>query len=140
VARYTGGRDTDDIVQETWLRVARAAPRFDPRRRFTTWCFQIAVNLCHDWFRRTQRAPEPTSDPQGVAASHTTRVDAGLDAAGLLAALPEKQRAVLLLRFYQDLSEAEIAEILDVPPGTVKSRMHGAMARLRALVEKPDDV
>jgi RNA polymerase sigma-70 factor (ECF subfamily) len=52
IARHTGGRDVEDLYQETWLRVVRAARRFDPGRRFSTWLFQIAVNLCRDWHRR----------------------------------------------------------------------------------------
>src|SRR5882724_2770020 len=59
IARHTGGRDVEDLYQETWLRVVRAARRFDPRRRFSTWLFQIAVNLCRDWHRR----PPPSSTP-----------------------------------------------------------------------------
>src|SRR5439155_19433677 len=60
IFRHTGGRDVDDLYQETWLRVVRAARRFDRRRRFSTWLFQIAVNLCRDWHRRPP--PEPV-DP-----------------------------------------------------------------------------
>ena len=50
--RQTGGRDVEDLYQETWLRVVRHAARFDTGRRFSTWLFQIAVNLCRDWHRR----------------------------------------------------------------------------------------
>src|SRR5881396_853192 len=63
IFRHTGGRDVDDLYQETWLRVVRAAGRFDRRRRFSTWLFQIAVNLCRDWHRRPP--PEPV-DPAGI--------------------------------------------------------------------------
>jgi RNA polymerase sigma-70 factor (ECF subfamily) len=61
--------------------------------------------------------------------------EADLDARRQLAHLPEAQRAVLVLRYYHDLSETEISEVLEIPPGTVKSRAHAAVARLRALVE-----
>src|SRR5881409_1529401 len=63
IARHTGGRDVEDLYQETWLRVVRGGRRFDPRRRFSTWLFQIAVNLCRDWHRRPP--PEPV-DPAGI--------------------------------------------------------------------------
>jgi RNA polymerase sigma-70 factor (ECF subfamily) len=133
--RWTGGRDVEDLYQETWLRVVRAAGRFDARRRFSTWLFQIAVNLCHDWHRR--QPPEPV-DPAGVplvatGADSTDAVEAAIDARRLIAALPEAQRSVVVLRYYHDLGEAEVAEILGCPRGTVKSRLHHAMARLIAL-------
>ena len=50
--RRTGGRDVEDLYQEVWLRVVRAAERFDGERRFSTWLFQIALNLSRDWQRR----------------------------------------------------------------------------------------
>jgi RNA polymerase sigma-70 factor (ECF subfamily) len=133
--RHTGGRDAEDLYQETWLRAAGAADRFDPTRRFSTWLFQIAVNLCRDWHRRVP--PEPV-DPAAIEASvdtaaTTAAVDAAIDARRLLAGLPEAQRSVVILRYYHDLSEEEIAEILDCPRGTVKSRLHYATARLIAL-------
>src|SRR5881628_604681 len=109
IARHTGERDVDDLYQEAWLRVVRAAPRFDLRRRFSTWLFQIAVNLCRDWHRR--RPPEPVDPARAAQAASAhdpaARVDAALDARRLLAALPEAQRSVVVLRYYHDLGEAE---------------------------------
>jgi RNA polymerase sigma-70 factor (ECF subfamily) len=131
--RQTGGRDVEDLYQETWLRVVRNAPRFDATRRFSTWLFQIAVNLCRDWHRRTApvAAHEP---PEAGSSAETHRVEAGMDAARLLAHLPEPQREVLILRYYHDLPESEIASILGCPQGTVKSRLHNAVARLSEIV------
>jgi RNA polymerase sigma-70 factor (ECF subfamily) len=131
--RQTGGRDVEDLYQETWLRVVRHADRFDATRRFSTWLFQIAVNLCRDWQRRPP--PEPRALDDEPAAAGLERSDAALDAAQLLARLPQAQREVVVLRYYQDLSEDEVAEILDIPKGTVKSRMHQAIARLAQLVQ-----
>ena len=134
LGRYTGGRDVDDLAQETWLRVVRAAGRFDPARRFSTWLFQIALNLARDWRRRPPAVPvDPVSVAIRPAPDARARVDAGLDATRLLAALPDAQRAVVILRHFHDLGEDEVAEILDVPRGTVKSRLHHAMAKLLAL-------
>lgn len=134
LGRYTGGHDVDDLVQETWLRVVRAASRFDARRRASTWLFQIALNLARD---RHRRAPADPVDPERVAElagpDPLARVQAGLDVARLLAALPEAQRAVVVLRHFHDLGEDEVAAILDVPRGTVKSRLHHAMAKLVTL-------
>jgi RNA polymerase sigma-70 factor (ECF subfamily) len=131
--RQTGGRDVDDLYKETWLRVVRNAGRFDPAKRFSTWLFQIAVNLCRDWHRRD--VPSPTGEaPETASSADTHRVEAGMDAVRLLAHLPEPQREVLILRYYHDLPESEIAAILDCPKGTVKSRIHNALARLGEIV------
>jgi len=132
IARHTGGRDVEDLYQETWLRAVRAAPRFDPSRRFSTWVFQIAVNLCRDWHRRPP--PEPV-EPDDNLASTSDAPEARIDARRLLAALPEAQRTVLLLRYYHGLSEEEAAEVLACPRGTVKSRLHAARERLGRFVE-----
>ena len=131
--RHLGGRDVDDLHQETWLRVVRSAARFDPRRRFSTWLFQIAVNLCRDWHRNP---PPEAHDGAGLDAAGpdpSARQGAAIDASRLLAALPEAQRAAVLLRYYHDLPEDEVAAILDCPRGTVKSRLHHAMTTLKAL-------
>jgi RNA polymerase sigma-70 factor, ECF subfamily len=131
--RQTGGRDVEDLYQETWLRIVRSAARFDRTKRFSTWLFQIAVNLCRDWHRRNVAMPAIEA-ADAVSSSEVRRVEAGMDAARLLAFLPEPQREVLILRYYHDLPESEIAEILGCPKGTVKSRMHNAVARLSAIV------
>src|SRR5213079_1610686 len=130
IARHTGGRDVEDLYQETWLRVVRAARRFDPRRRFSTWLFQIATNLCRDWHRRPPPEPVDPADAEAVAGAPAPTV-AVLDAHRLLAALPEAQRSAVILRYYHDLPEEEVAAILGCPRGTVKRRLHHAMRRLR---------
>ena len=134
--RRTGGRDVEDLYQEVWLRVVRAAERFDGERRFSTWLFQIALNLSRDWQRR--RPAEP-SDAEPVGETRpAARAEAGLDVERLLARLPEAQREVVALRYLHDLSEDEVALLLDIPRGTVKSRLHHAIARLNALVRGED--
>jgi RNA polymerase sigma-70 factor (ECF subfamily) len=134
--RHLGGRDVDDLYQETWLRVVRAAARFDTRRRFSTWLFQIAVNLCRDWHRRPPAEPHDPATLDDAGPDSTVRGSAAIDAARLLAALPEPQRAAVLLRYYHDLPEDEVAAILGCPRGTVKSRLHHAMATLKALASE----
>ena len=137
IYRHTGGRDVEDLYQETWLRVTRQARRFDPARRFSTWLFQIALNLCRDWHRRA--LPEASADADDAAAPPAFgRAEAGIDAARLLATLPEPQREVVILRYYHDLTEDAVAAILDCPKGTVKSRLHHALARLATLVKEEE--
>jgi RNA polymerase sigma-70 factor (ECF subfamily) len=134
--RRTDGRDVEDIYQEVWLRVVRAAERFDRDRRFSTWLFQIALNRCRDWQRRRPAEPSDAA-PEGRAAAADV-ADAGIDVERLLARLPEPQRDVVALRYLHDLSEDEVATLLDIPKGTVKSRLHHAIARLNALVRGED--
>jgi RNA polymerase sigma-70 factor (ECF subfamily) len=138
--RHTGGRDVDDLYQETWLRVVRAARRFDPTRRFSTWLFQIAVNLCRDWHRRAPPEPVDPDRLQETAGSADPAGDAGaaIDVRRLLAALPEAQRSAVILRYFHDLGEDEMAEILGCPRGTVKSRLHQALTRMAALAREGD--
>jgi RNA polymerase sigma-70 factor (ECF subfamily) len=135
IHRHTGGRDVEDLYQETWLRVVRAARRFDPERRFSTWLFQIALNLCRDWHRRSPPEPADPEDVEALATSDAS-VDAALDVRRLLAALPEAQRSAVILRYYHDLGEDEMAAILECPRGTVKSRLHHAMRRLVELARR----
>jgi RNA polymerase sigma-70 factor (ECF subfamily) len=134
--RRTGGRDVEDLYQEVWLRVVRAAERFDGDRRFSTWLFQIALNLTRDWRRRPPAEPSD-AEPAGEARP-AARAEAGIDVERLLARLPEGQREVVALRYLHDLSEDEVALLLDIPAGTVKSRLHHAIARLNALVRGED--
>lgn len=132
--RHTGGRDVEDLYQETWLRVSRHAARFDGSRRFSTWLFQIALNQSRDWHRR--RPPEPTSlEPEVASTGGLARSEARTDAARLLSELPEAQREAVILRFYHDLGEDQMAEILSCPKGTVKSRLHHGLARLAVLAK-----
>ena len=135
--RRTGGADVEDLYQETWMRVVRGAPGFDVSRRFPSWLFQIATNLCRDWWR--SRRPEIGVECLGnIEAPAAQRTELALTADALLATLPDAQREALVLRYYHDVSEAEMSEILGCPRGTVKSRIHNALARLSALVRRED--
>jgi RNA polymerase sigma-70 factor (ECF subfamily) len=131
--RHCGIReDADDLLQETWVRVARSAKSFDTARRFRSWIYGIASNLVRDGFRRRitkERALRELST-YPPAEPGADSVDRG-ELRERVAELPENMRAVLLLRYYEGMSEAEMAEALDVPRGTVKSRLHAALRRLR---------
>jgi RNA polymerase sigma-70 factor (ECF subfamily) len=129
--RRSGPVDADDLFQETWLRVVRARRRFDPRRRFSTWLFQIANNLCRDRFRRAAVALRGRAAFVEIPRAAEPGPDVRIDLERRLAALPDRLREVLVLRYLRDLGEREIAEILEIPPGTVKSRLHAAVRALR---------
>ena len=134
--RQTGGRDVEDLYQETWVRVTRNAAVFDRTKRFSTWLFQIAVNLARDWHRK--RIREDGQAVGEIASTNLARTEAGIDAHRLLERLPEAQREVVILRYYHDLTEEQVASVLDCPKGTVKSRMHNALARLSELVRRTE--
>jgi len=131
--RHSGNReDADDLLQETWVRIARSARSFDTARRFRSWLYGIATNLARDLFRRRMTRERALRDlaTHPSPASGADPVDRR-ELRERIAELPENLRAVLLLRYYEEMSEAEMAEILDVPRGTIKSRLHAALRRLR---------
>ncbi|HME73290.1 MAG TPA: sigma-70 family RNA polymerase sigma factor [Myxococcota bacterium] len=140
--RRASPQHTEDLFQETWLRVVRARESFDPARRFSTWLFQIANNLCRDGARRSAVEAREQARLKSDVAAHggagVAALDAKLDAQQRLARLPERLREVLVLRYFEDLGEREIAEIVGVPPGTVKSRLHAAVRALRGAPEEHD--
>ena len=142
LVRRVGDSAADDLFQETWLRVVRARERFDPGRRFSTWLFQIANNLCRDRGRRRAvkgKAEDAMreagrSDPRARAPSP----DVSLDVRRRIAELPERLQEVLLLRYFEQMTETEIAEAVGIPTGTVKSRLHAAIRSLRGRDEVGD--
>jgi RNA polymerase sigma-70 factor (ECF subfamily) len=131
--RHSGNReDADDLLQETWVRVARSARSFDTARRFRSWIDGIATHLARDLFRRRITRERALRDlaTRSPAASGADPVDRR-ELRERIAELPENMRSVLLLRYYEGMSEAEMAEVLEIPRGTVKSRLHAALCRLR---------
>jgi RNA polymerase sigma factor (sigma-70 family) len=140
VKGMVGSPDTaDDLAQEAWVAVMRGLPRLRQPERFAPWLFTIARRTVTDHLRQTYRTPATTTEVE-------TEADAGDSDAGVLTALeiqaglgglPPLEREVLLLFHLQDLPLAACAEVLGVPPGTVKSRLHRARRMLRdVLVER----
>ena len=142
--RIAGGtRDADDATQEAMIRVVRNLDRFDGRAAFTTWIYRIATNTALDELRKRKRRPhlhavgDDERGPVDVAddLAHR-RVDAVTDRITIdaaLAELPDEFRVVVVMRDVGDLDYGEIAAELDIPVGTVKSRI--ARGR-RMLVDK----
>jgi RNA polymerase sigma-70 factor (sigma-E family) len=132
--------EAEDLVQETLLRVARRWPRVRRMDQPVAYARRILVNLAIDDARRRSRRRRELEPPDGAPLdAHADEAAAGvfgaLDArAELLAALgvlPPRQRAVLVLRYFEDLSEAQIAQTLNCSVGTVKSTASRGLARLR---------
>lgn len=127
--------DVDDVFQETWIRVVRSAARYDPEQRFSSWLFAIAWNLVKDrWSRRPPvddvnltSLPAAGRSPEEDA----LREDRARRVRAMVAQLPERLAEAVLLRFFEELSEKEMADRLGVPVGTVKSRLHHGLRKLR---------
>jgi RNA polymerase sigma-70 factor (ECF subfamily) len=132
LVRSCGSRDdAEDLLQETWVRVARGARTYRAGRPVRPWLHGIAANLANDlWRRRAVRRRLLREAPPEPPARGLAALD-GLALRERVARLPERSREVLWLRFYAGLDEAEMAEALAIPRGTVKSRLHGAIRALR---------
>jgi RNA polymerase sigma-70 factor (ECF subfamily) len=128
-----------DLAQETFARVYSQRSGFVAGRKFSTWLWRIAINLCHDDFRRVGRRAEVSLE--ATATEQTASSDPAPDEQLLerersdlvrdaVSSLPEEQRAVLILREYEGLKFREIADVLGVPEGTVKWRMSEALGEL----------
>jgi len=130
-----GAADVDDVAQETWIRVVRSARRYDPEQQFTGWLFTIAWNLVRDrWERsRTFADTELESMPSGRTSAEDEVIarDRARRLRDLVATLPNRLAETVFLRYFEELSEREVAARLGVPVGTVKSRIHNALHRLR---------
>ena len=130
-----------DLAQETWLEAWRGLGRFDGRCRFSTWLHGILRHRFLKHLRRRSRKsripppaepPAPPGDPaQPPPDQEMLRRERRRLARELLDHLPPEQRQVLELRFFADAKLADIAELLDCPPGTVKSRLHHGLRTLR---------
>ncbi|HXF58015.1 MAG TPA: sigma-70 family RNA polymerase sigma factor [Actinomycetota bacterium] len=132
--------DALDATQEAFLHCLRHLPSFRGESAFSTWLYRIAVNACYDLLRRrgpaTSLNAQPAEPPP--APDHAEQVSLAADLERALATLPTDFRAVIVLHELQDLPVEHVAEVLGLPPGTVKSRLHrGRVALARALAGEP---
>jgi RNA polymerase sigma-70 factor (ECF subfamily) len=142
--RVTGHpEDALDATQEALIAVTRGLHRYDGRALFTTWLYRVATNAALDELRRRKRRPEPAelSDDRAMAAGAAGGVEsvvaARLDVDAALAGLSPEFRAAVVLRDLCDLDYAEIAEVLDVPIGTVRSRIARGRAAIADQLREP---
>jgi RNA polymerase sigma-70 factor (ECF subfamily) len=127
-----------DAVQETWLRVIRFAGRFTGRSGFKTWLYRIGLNQCRS-LQAERLAPCLNADAAGPVDDR--RPDRAAQAAdenhalrSAVGRLDEDRRLVVLLCYHAEMTHAQAAEILDVPLGTLKSRLHSALTDLRTML------
>ena len=121
----------EDIAQESFLAAVRALERFDRRRPFGPWLHRIVVNRAIDWARaralRRELAADHAPEP---AAPVRDAPERARDLAAALAELGAEHRAVIVLRYLLDYTPGEIAELLELPRGTVNSRLRRGLDRL----------
>ena len=142
--------DALDVVQEAFVKVYQAASRWDGSADAGPWLSRVTVNLSIDRWRRNKRrgqtfSPLAEGDHLDVLADHRPAPDHGVVGresgerlSKALRALPERQRAVVVLRHYQELSLEEIARTLGMSLGTVKSSLHRALHRMRATLTEAE--
>jgi RNA polymerase sigma-70 factor (ECF subfamily) len=153
-----------DAIQEAFLKAYRSLARFQGRSSFYTWLYRLVLNLCLDWKRRDRshrhvewqderRAELPPEEDEGAGgadglygpADAAFRKELREQVAAAIDRLPQTARETLILREVEGMSYAEIAEALDVPKGTVMSRLHYARRRVQqvlveeGVVEDPGD-
>lgn len=134
----------EDVLQETFVRVYKYADSFDHTQPFEPWLYRITVNLTYSLLNRTKRwifflhdAIErlkllDNRNPEAMMESKEQRKNLQW----AIACLPDSQRAVTVLYYLEDLSVSEIAYALDIPEGTVKSRLYHARRRLKKAITK----
>jgi RNA polymerase sigma-70 factor (sigma-E family) len=122
----------EDLLQSA---LARVYPRWSRIERDDPEAYvrKVIVNTCSSWWRRKWRGEQPTETlPEGAGADPYAEADRREAVAAALATLPPNQRAVLVLRFHEDMSEAQVAAALGVTVGTVKSQTAKGLAKLRS--------
>ena len=140
------GREEDarDVAQETFLRAFRALKGFKGQAKFSSWLYRITLNLCRDWIRRERRSPVVQA-PEGVdvieLAGEATpsesieelvsRREIGRAVGKAMSQLPDEQRTAIILKEYHGLTFQEIADLLDCPLSTVKTRLYQGLTVLR---------
>ena len=123
----------EDLAQEAWIKILRGLPRFRHDSKFSTWIYRVTMNSFLNATRAQKREQEvvgglkaPEERAEGVGA----KVDTALDVQEAVRALPAEFRSVLLLRYVADLSYKEVASVLELPLGTVQSRLKRALDKL----------
>jgi len=145
------GREEDarDVAQETFLRAFRALSGFKGQAKFSSWLYRITLNLCRDWIRRERRTPIAQA-PEGIdlvelagEAVDTVSVDELVSrkelsraVAKAMALLPDEQRTAIILKEYHGLTFQEIADLLDCPLSTVKTRLYQGLTVLRRTLQQ----
>jgi len=145
--RFLGSDDeARDVAQEAFLKAYRGLSGFKREARFSSWLYQIATNLCRDRLRRRKTRPQLSLEAleetgpvivETRPSAHERLLERDLaeTVRRAIHALPEEQREVVILKEYQELTFLEIAQALDVPVSTVKTRLYRGLVQLRLRLE-----
>lgn len=147
--RIGGGRQAlaEDMVQETFLRMMRGIVTYDAQRPFKPWLYTIASNIGKNYFQRadTQRTENPDDDDDFADEdSHpetaVMQSENSQAISNAIMQLAEHYRAVVVLFYFEELPQKDIAQILGIPIGTVKSRLSNGLKQLRAMLETMEEI
>lgn len=123
-----------EAVQDAWVRVIKGAKHFGGRSQVRTWLYRIVINRCGDIRARELAGNNGVA---GEAAARAGDADATADLRGAVERLTPAQRLVVLLCYHRGLTHEQAAEVLELPVGTLKTRLHGALEALRGVM-KPE--
>jgi RNA polymerase sigma-70 factor (ECF subfamily) len=141
----------EDLVSETLVEAWKSLARYDESCRFSTWLYAILLHRHQKWLRRARSRPlalawlplferdhlvarqENVPSPEPSPAENAARNENSAQLRACIARLPEEHRRVILLRFFEDASLPDMARVLGCPLGTVKSRLHHALEKLRKI-------
>lgn len=137
-----------DLLQDVFLRLFRFAGNIDPLRPLEPWLYRMTTNLAYDWVKRRKRWPHPLEDLADWLVGPTKNSPAEVvekyaewyELQRAVTALPIAQRVVIVLYYLNDLSLQEVADILEIPIGTAKSRLHYGRLALRKSLDMHTDL
>ncbi|HRY63003.1 MAG TPA: sigma-70 family RNA polymerase sigma factor [Patescibacteria group bacterium] len=150
IYRYVGNAtDAEDLTQEVFIRVWKNLKKFDPTKKFKTWLFTIAKNISFDWLKKKKNLNfsdlinsegdnplvDNILDPAPLPDELLARADIVIELNAALSQLPARYSQVLELYYHEEFNLREIAEILEVPVDTIKSRHRRALIMLRPLLK-----
>ncbi|WP_338113327.1 sigma-70 family RNA polymerase sigma factor [Paenibacillus artemisiicola] len=124
--------DAVEAVQEATYRAYKSFRKLKEPAYFHTWAVRIVLNVCADEFRkRKRREPADGREAEGASGTFADASDTRVSLRRLVDGLPREQKDVIILKYYQQLTLTEVAAVLECPEGTVKTRLHKALVRLR---------
>ncbi|MBX3171293.1 MAG: sigma-70 family RNA polymerase sigma factor [Candidatus Eremiobacteraeota bacterium] len=149
IFRFTGdAENAEDLAQEVFLRIYRAAPRYEPKAKFFTYLYQVTLNLCRNERERNTRRKASSldsrgegdkaweiADPEVGAETLVQRQETAAQVQAALQALPYEQRQLLVLQRFQDLGYEELAEVTAQTVSAVKAKLHRARLALKKKLE-----
>lgn len=135
-------QNAQDLVQEAFVKVYQQLGKYDKRGAFSSWIYRVAINHCMDEFRKSSYKMKlvEINEEQVVNPNHPEVIflkkERNRQLERLIAALPEEERMIILLRYVNELSYTEISELVDLPVSSVRNKLHRAKNKMRALVNR----